>query len=365
MGKPGKVLLSTGVPNLPIQMNAKRLQDKATMFDHDFNLSEVRDLVKALQHPLAVFAYGDKSKAQNIIVPLQKDGKNFIVGLSLNPTVGGRKLEINSIRNVFPKDNSEWLNWINQDKALYIDKEEIQTLIDQQRTNLADVEYLDLDSAAKIVENFENPKVSAENVSDDDILFRDGDSVEYNKALARDVYERRVSRGMYQMQEALQDSMLGLKEAMDAILKAEGGTYTGMMEDVAGYENAYLGENRLSSVNQAETAAFARTLFKPMLEEVAKLAKTADERAELTDYMMAKHGLERNEVMARRAAQKQADGEFGAELLILIVSFVYDGVEFYELTIVFLTVVDYIGDLFSYCRRHMGARTRIMSIQIC
>ncbi len=61
--------------------------------------------------------------------------------------------------------------------------------------------------------------------------------------------------------------------------------------------------------------------------------KNKHERAELTDYMMAKHGLERNDVMARRAAAKQADGEFVAELLILIVSFVYDGVEFYELTL--------------------------------
>ena len=163
MGKPGKVLLSTGVPNLPIQMNAKRLQVKATSFGHDFDLEEVTDLVKALQHPIAVFAYGDKSKAQNIIVPLQKDGKNFIVGLSLNPTVGGRRLEINSIRNVFPKNNSEWINWIGQGKALYLDKEKIQALIDQQRTNLADVDYLDLDSVAKVIESFENPSIRESN----------------------------------------------------------------------------------------------------------------------------------------------------------------------------------------------------------
>lgn len=314
MGNPGRILLSTGVPNLPIQMNAKRLQAKATSYGHDFDLSEVKDLVKSLQQPLAIFAYGDKSKAQNIIVPLQKDGNNFIVGLSLNPMVGGRKLEINSIRNVFPKNNSEWLNWISQGKALYMDKEKIQTLIDQQRTILADVDYLDLDSIAKVVENFENPTTSDEFNADNDLMFRDGDDVEYDKAMARDIYEQRVSRGMYQMQEALQDSMLGLKEAMDAILKAEGNGKT-YIEDVAGYENSYLGENRLSSVNQAECTAFAQTLFKPMLEEVAKLAKTADERAELTDYMMAKHGLERNEVMARRAAEKDARSEFFAEVL--------------------------------------------------
>ena len=76
------------------------------------------------------------------------------------------------------------------------------------------------------------------------------------------------------------------------------------MEDVDGFENAYLGENRLSSVNKAEADAFAHLLFKPMLEEVAKLAHNTAEREELTDYMMAKHGLERNRVMAERDAQK-------------------------------------------------------------
>ena len=171
-----------------------------------------------------------------------------------------------------------------------------------------------LSSDAKIPTLFEINEGYSKNVADEGIMFRDGDSVEYNKAMARDIYEQRVSRGMYQMQEALQDSMLGLKEAMDAILKAEGNGKT-YIEDVAGYENAYLGENRLSSVNQAECTAFAQTLFKPMLEEVAKLAKTADERAELTDYMMAKHGLERNEVMARRVAEKDARSEFFAEIL--------------------------------------------------
>ena len=300
MGNPGKILLSTGVPDLPIQMNAKRLQDKATLFDHNFELYEVKDLVKALQNPLAVFSYGDKTKAQNIIVPLQKNGKNFIVGLSLNPTVGGKALEINSIRNVFPKDNSEWLNWISQGKALYLDKEKIQTLIAQQRTNLADVEYLDLDSAAKVVENFENPKPESKN----DILFRDGAAKDYEKAQARETYERRVSTGMFQSREAIQDSMLSLKVAMGAIEEATAGKAK-RIEDYDGFENAYLGENRLSSVNQAESAAFAHLLIRPMMEEVNRLAPTAEDRAELIDYMFAKHGLERNAYMRQQAAEKK------------------------------------------------------------
>ncbi|MCU6767842.1 LPD5 domain-containing protein [Barnesiella propionica] len=164
LGNPGNVLLGTGVPNLPIQLNSTRLTDKATKFGHNYGLEEIKDLVVALQSPIAVFAYGDKSKGQNIIVELSSNDKNFVVGLSLNPTIGGKTLEINSIRNVFPKDNAEWLNWITQEKLLYVDKERIQNLINQQRTILADVDYLDLDSVTKIVENFENPSIEDENL---------------------------------------------------------------------------------------------------------------------------------------------------------------------------------------------------------
>lgn len=167
--------------------------------------------------------------------------------------------------------------------------------------------------AAKIVENFDNSVKNDENLSEDDELFRDGDADEYEKAYARNIYDQRVKRGMFQMQEAMQDSMLSLKEAMNAVLKAEGKSKV-HIEDVAGFENPYLGENRLSSVNQAECKAFAQTLFKPLLNEVSRLAEDAEERAMLTDYMMAKHGLERNTVMARRDAEKKANEEFGKEL---------------------------------------------------
>lgn len=168
-------------------------------------------------------------------------------------------------------------------------------------------------SAAKIPYLFETNKDNGQNLSEDDELFRDGDAAEYEKAHARNIYDQRVKRGLFQMQEAMQDSMLSLKEAMNAVLKAEGKSKV-HIEDVAGFENPYLGENRLSSVNQAECKAFAQTLFKPLLNEVSRLAEDAEERAMLTDYMMAKHGLERNVVMARRDAEKKANEEFGKEL---------------------------------------------------
>ena len=72
----------------------------------------------------------------------------------------------------------------------------------------------ELSSAAKIVENFENRKLN------DDVIYRDNNSDENTDA--RSIYEQRVRRSMFQTQEALQDSMLGLKEAMESITKSEG-----------------------------------------------------------------------------------------------------------------------------------------------
>lgn len=133
---------------------------------------------------------------------------------------------------------------------------------------------------------------------------REGGSVEYGQAVSRAAYEQRMASGAFQSREALQDSMLSLREAMDLILH-EGKHGKGWrVEDVSDLENAYMGENRLSSVNSAEQEAFTRGMFKPMLGAVAKLAETEEERMVLTDYLMAKHGLERNRVMAEREGQK-------------------------------------------------------------
>lgn len=157
------------------------------------------------------------------------------------------------------------------------------------------------------VGNYDQQDTNSSNVAERGILYREDNSKEKERVNAREQYEQRVNRAMFQTQEALQDSMLGLKEAMNAITKAEGKNVN--IEDIDGYENAYLGENRLSSVNKAEADAFAHLLFKPMLAEVSKLCKNAQERAELVDYMMAKHGLERNAVMRKRAIEDILNNE--------------------------------------------------------
>ncbi len=151
------------------------------------------------------------------------------------------------------------------------------------------------------VGNYAEGGIEADYAADGE-LYRHGDFTPRDKVLARSEYEQMVSSGSYQFQEAVQDSMLGLKKLYQAILGK--GT---RIENVSGFENAYLFENRMSSMNAGEQHEYFQRYMQPLLKEIAKIAG-ADKRKrrELTDYLMAKHGLERNEYMRNEAA---ANGE--------------------------------------------------------
>lgn len=133
--------------------------------------------------------------------------------------------------------------------------------------------------------------------------FRQGEAAAPVKVAA--TYDALIKKSSYQTQEALQDSMLSLKKVMEMIMQAKGDAK--YIEEIEGYQNAYMGENRVSSVNQAEAAAYSRMALEPLVEEVSRLAKKAH-HSYVTDYMMAKHGLERNRVMAfQKAVEADVD----------------------------------------------------------
>lgn len=158
LGHPSDILKSTGIADLPICLRAKTLNIKSNDEGHSYSLKEIQNLVLAIQKPWAIFRYGNPTKSQNLIIGLSHGEKHFLVGLFIRPDVNGRQLEINSIRNVFPKDNHEWINWITQGRLLRIDEpKKIQAIIDKLRINLVAFTYLDLDLATKVVKNFVNP----------------------------------------------------------------------------------------------------------------------------------------------------------------------------------------------------------------
>lgn len=165
LGMPSKALESAGFPYLPISMRASLLSKKAGMERHPFEASDLRDLVKAMQMPIAIFKYS-KDNMRNLIVDVKHGDKHFLVGITLDYKAGD--IEVNSVSGLFPKESHEWIKWIQDGKAIRIDqKKKVLDLIDSLRTNPAESERigLNLSSVAKIVEDFENPVIKGENLS--------------------------------------------------------------------------------------------------------------------------------------------------------------------------------------------------------
>ncbi len=143
LGKPSEILQKCGFPpHDRIELASARLKLKSQQTNHPFDIEDLIGLDKALKSPIAVFEYGDKNKSQNVIVNLEKDGKNFLVGVFFNQKRDG--FEVSSIRGLFNRDNIDWIRWIEQGKMIYGNKEKIQVSIAQQRTNLADVNNQDV-----------------------------------------------------------------------------------------------------------------------------------------------------------------------------------------------------------------------------
>jgi hypothetical protein len=153
---------------------------------------------------------------------------------------------------------------------------------------------LDMNRKGTLTSNIgseEKPSKSIGNTPrlDEGILFRKepGLNEEYNDI---------IKSGSFGFQEAFQDSMLSLKVVMDLIEKQTG-------NKARTYENAYTAENRLSSINKVDNENYMKDFFEPLMKEVKKLSDLYG-RERLEEYLLAKSGLERNEVFKKRDADK-------------------------------------------------------------
>ena len=129
------------------------------------------------------------------------------------------------------------------------------------------------------------------NPENPDIRFR----FEQRPALIKS-YDAAIDNSTFRFQEAFQDSMLSLK-VLQKLIEEQSGM------KARSFENAYTAENRLSSVNKVDNERYLENFFKPLLEQIDKLAKMSD-RKSVEDYIYAKSGLERNELFLNREADK-------------------------------------------------------------
>ena len=139
----------------------------------------------------------------------------------------------------------------------------------------------------------------------DDALYRDGDSL--RKRYDRKVRTPNKSRSvkwkenlLYRLKEAYQDSMSALKALQDMISEETG-------NPIHSFENAYIAENRMSAENKSQAEIYERDFYKPLMKVVQKLIKLGASYEELKSYIIAKHGLERNEEFSKRDAEQDGD----------------------------------------------------------
>ncbi len=297
LGRPGEILISAGVPDLPIEMAASRLNHKSNQENHPFDLSEVKDLPNAIQNPMAVFRSATHIGSFVIMTEIEHKGKNFVVAIETNRRKG--KIEINDIRSVhYRTSNAHMANWIKEGLLEYVDKEKMPVWLSKQRYNSAEVRKL-YKHAAKIVDDFVNPTMPDEN------------SIRYRKKTpktylsAADEYNSELKTTSFVANEAYVDYMASVKLLQNAIAKHTG-------KPIENWEDAYISENHLYSVSQQEQDKFEKEIWKPLKAEVKKITKelekfgmTHEQAVEEVDaYLMAKHGIERNSLMGQRGVDR-------------------------------------------------------------
>lgn len=196
LGNPSDALLSSSIPDLPIELAASRLTDKSMQENHPFDLPEVEDLPKAIQNPLAVFRSATHIGSFVVMTEIEHKGKNFVVAIQANKKKG--RIEINDIRSVhYRTSNAHMANWIVEGLLEYTDKKRMAEWLSKQRYNSAEVRKL-FNHATKIVENFENPKIADENMreragayTDDELSYENDPVAKLLGKLRRTAKQRR------------------------------------------------------------------------------------------------------------------------------------------------------------------------------
>lgn len=300
------------LPNLPIVMR-QRVIRKGSEKKHDVDVSAIMNMPNHLASPIFIF---QRSEDTIGVLTDMKDrtGKNVCVAIELKRQMqnGNAYLEVNDVRSFHGRDfknivepivNNHTLRWVDKSKGLaYLSSasQPVQQEIDRQV----------LEDAAKVIKNFENP------LTDDDLRFRT-----VSNGAARREYDERVrtrkkenpgdkraekrTNHAAQLHEAYMDGMRSLRVLQEAVSHETG-------SEIESHEDAYEYENQLSSRNKSGEEEYKREYMKPMFDAIAEICSGKEHKrkyGELIDYVLAKHGLERNAFMRAQAIANGVDSD--------------------------------------------------------
>ena len=182
LGSPSAKLLSAGVADKPIRLHGSKVAKK--MKKHGFSIEELHDLPKAVANPIAVFDNLGKEGNRSVLTELKTANGNFLVAIDLGK---GTEADFDIVSSVFGKKGHSVAAWINKGYMRFVDKKKAlnylhlsapiaeasdnaELFIEELQPHAGTkIKSEELSSAAKVIQDFENPKVSDEKVSEDDL----------------------------------------------------------------------------------------------------------------------------------------------------------------------------------------------------
>jgi len=166
LGRPSEILRFAGIPDLPIELNAATLIQKSSpdyKNSHPFELSDIKDLPKAIQNPIMVF--DSKTRADSIVILTELKSKrvNFVVAMEIYHKKGSNRtgvIETNSIRSLYPKDQiNDILDWLKSGLLKYVDKEKASAFMKELRSQFPQKSFKNVEAYMhNIINNFEKSK---------------------------------------------------------------------------------------------------------------------------------------------------------------------------------------------------------------
>lgn len=166
IGRPCPVLLASGVDDSELYITQSVLRNH--MAKHGLSAGDLKNLPEALEHPIMVYEWGSKAKSIVIITAIPRGSERIAVAVRLKTIKDG--IKINKIASIHGKSAERLLMDMNTpltdfgtENLKWVDKEKVLDWMSMEAPLASSASDQGLVTVAKIVTNFENPKIGPEN----------------------------------------------------------------------------------------------------------------------------------------------------------------------------------------------------------
>ena len=159
--KPKKFLLDCGVPDLPIKIAKRTLQEKISK--HNLTKEHLQNLNTQINKPLMVFHSETMSGAFNVIIENSND--EGVLCCSLHTDKKVEKIYINEIASIHGRRLNQLVKWAEDGCLIDGDKDKTRKVFSGSQFNSAQSEYLlSLLDTAKLKQKNQNTKGLGKNI---------------------------------------------------------------------------------------------------------------------------------------------------------------------------------------------------------